>query len=137
MGLLLAGYFAFRIPAYVSRVDASRDMRAEMFGRQVMAEVPREALVFVKGDRAVFTAWYFHFALGQRPDIAVVAEELLHFDWYQESLRDTYSGLEVPGPLPWAQNVAGANPMRPVCHVEYADPTGQTVIDCETSKMRN
>lgn len=86
-----------------------------------MAEVPKEALVFVRGDRAVFTVWYFHFALGQRPDVAVVVEELLHFDWYLETLRYTYPALGVPGPLPWAQNVADANPNRQACFVEYAE----------------
>ncbi len=58
---------------------------------------------------------------------SVVAEELLHFDWYLETLRDTYPMLDVPGPLPWAQNVADANPARPVCYVQF---TGQEEIDC-------
>lgn len=92
-----------------------------------MAEVPREALVFVRGDRAVFTVWYFHFALRQRPDVAVIAEELLHFDWYLETLADTYPDLDVPGSMPWAQNVADANPNRPVCSVQYV---GRTEVFC-------
>lgn len=119
-GVLIAAYFGFHAYTAMPEVDASRDQRAERFGRQVMAEVPKEALVFVRGDRAVFTVWYFHFALRQRPDLAVVAEELLHFDWYLETLADTYPDLDVPGPLPWAQNVADANPSRPVCYVQYA-----------------
>jgi hypothetical protein len=99
-----------------------------MFGRQVMAEVPNDALVFVKGDRAVFGLWYFHFALNQRPDLVVIAEELLHFDWYQETLQDTYPMLTVPGPFPWPQNVADANPARPKCHVQYID---HAEIECK------
>ena len=120
-GILIAAYLGFQAFSVAPQVDASKDQRAEMFGRQVMAEVPKEALVFVRGDRAVFTVWYFHFALGQRPDVAVVVEELLHFDWYLETLRYTYPALGVPGPLPWAQNVADANPNRQACFVEYAE----------------
>lgn len=128
MGLLVSGYLILHAVGYAGQVDASKDLRAERFGRQVMTEVPKDALVFAKGDRAVFTIWYFHFALGQRPDLVVIAEELLHFDWYQETLRDTYPTLDIPGPLPWSQDVADANPSRPVCHVQYVD---QTEINCE------
>jgi len=127
-GFLLAGYFAIRIPGYTGQVDASRDLRAEMFGRQVMTEVPHDALVFVKGDRAIFTSWYFHFALKQRPDLIIIAEELLHFDWYQETLQDTYPMLAVPGPFPWVRNIEDANQNRPVCYVQYAE---QAEIDCK------
>jgi hypothetical protein len=119
--ILILGFFIFHALGFAGRVDASNDLQAEMFGQQVMSEVPKEALVFLRGDRAVFTTWYFHFALGQRPDLAVVAEELLHFDWYLETLRHTYPALGVPGPLPWAQNVMDANPNRPVCFVEYVE----------------
>jgi len=127
-GILITACLGFHAFAVAPQVDASQDQRAEMFGRQVMAEVPKDALVFVKGDRAVFTVWYFHFALGQRPDTAVVVEEFLHFDWYLETLRHTYPALNVPGPLPWAQNVADANPSRPACFVEYVE---QAEILCE------
>lgn len=134
MGVLIAGYFAFRVPGCIGQVDASTDLRAESFGRQVMAEVPNDALVFVKGDRAIFGLWYFHFALNQRPDLVVIAEELLHFDWYQETLQDAYPGLIVPGPFPWSQNVADANPARPVCYVQYEE---QTEIDCNRMGSNN
>lgn len=127
-GIVTAAYLGFHAFTVAPQVDASGDQRAEMFGRQVMAEVPKEALVFVKGDRAVFTVWYFHFALDQRPDMAVIAEELLHFDWYLETLQDTYPGLNVPGLLPWAQNVADANPFRPACYVQFA---AQAEIVCK------
>lgn len=126
-GVLIAGYLIFHAAGYTGQVDASKDLRAERFGRQIMSEVPNEALLFVKGDRAVFTLWYFHFVLGERPDVIVVAEELLHFDWYQKTLRDTYPALNVPGPFPWARNLADANPTRPACFVQYTD---RAEIDC-------
>jgi hypothetical protein len=125
--VLLGGYFLFQGMNHAAQVDASGDRRAEMFGRQVMAEVPKDALVFVKGDRAVFTLWYFHFALGQRPDVVVVAEELLHFDWYLETLHAAYPALAIPAPLTWAQSIIAANPERTPCFVEYVD---RAVIEC-------
>ena len=125
---LLTGYFAFRIPSYIPQVDASKDTRAEMFGAQVMSDVPRDALVFVTGDQAIFSLWYFHFALHQRPDLVIIAEELLHFDWYQKTLQDTYPLLDIPTPFPWAQNIINANPNHPACYVQYAE---QPEIACK------
>jgi hypothetical protein len=101
-----------------SQVDASQDLRAEQFGREVLNQAPSRAIVFAKGDRAVFTLWYFHIALQNRPDLAVVAVDLLHFDWYQRTLRSSYPDLSLPGPFPFATTVVAANPGRPVCYVE-------------------
>ena len=128
IGLLCVGYFFVHAAGYAGQVDASHDSRAEMFGRQVMSEVPNDALVFVKGDKAVFTVWYFHFALKQRPDLVVIAEDLLHFDWYQETLQNTYPMLSFPEGFPWAQTIASANPAWANCYVQYID---QAEIGCE------
>jgi hypothetical protein len=129
LGLLLMGYFLGRSVTQVSEVDASDDHRAEAFGRQVLSAAPENALIFATGDRAVFTLWYYHFALSERPDLAVMASDLLHFDWYQENLQSTYPSLEVPGPFPWPGTLAAANPLRPVCYVQYEDQD-QPEIDC-------
>ncbi len=108
-----------------TQVDASRDARAEQFGQLVMAQMPADTLVFVQGDQAIFSLWYFHYALGQRADIAIIASELLPFGWYQDTLKATYPSLAVPGPLPDA--LISANSDRPVCIVEY---NGQAQIRC-------
>lgn len=125
--LLLTGYLAFRAATHVSQLDATTDLRAESFGREVLAAAPEDALLFATGDRAVFTLWYFHFALGERPDLAVIAVELLHFDWYAESLRSTYPSLVVPAPFAWAETVSSANPARPACYVQGEDGVA---LDC-------
>ena len=126
--LFFAGYLIVRIPGYVDQLDASKDLRAERFGEQVMTEIPKDALVFVKGDRALFTTWYYHFALQERTDLVVIAEELLHFDWYQETLHDNYPSLKIPTPFLWSQTITDANPYRPACYVQHAE---QTEIDCK------
>lgn len=87
-----------------------------MFG----SKIPKDALVFVKDAQAVFTVWYFHLMLGQRPDVAVIAEELLHLDRCLATLQDTYPGLDASGLMPWAKNVADASPSRPACSAQYA-----------------
>lgn len=125
--LIVTGYFAARSATVVGQVDASRDLRAEAFGREVLAAAPRNAMVFAREDHSVFTLWYFHFALGERPDLAIVAADLLHFDWYVETLKAQYPALEISAPLPWPETIIHDNPARPFCYVEYID---RTAMDC-------
>lgn len=125
--LLLLSYLAVQSLTQVGQLDASRDTRAEHFGREVLSAAPEDAIIFARGDRAVFALWYFHFALAERTDLSVLAEDLLHFDWYQENLRATYPSLVLPGPFPWPETIAIANPSRPICYARYSD---RPELDC-------
>jgi hypothetical protein len=125
--LVLLLYFAGLAALHWRGVDASHDLRAEAFGSQVLAAAPAHALVFAQGDRAVFALWYFHFALRQRPDLSVLATDLLSYDWYQETVRFVYPSLVLPGSFPWPETVVESNPSLPVCYVGY---DGQAIIDC-------
>ncbi len=82
-----------------------------------MAAAPARALVVTQADRDTFALWYFHFALRRRADVAIVAEPLLAFDWYRESLRAAYPDLAVPAQAEgnWRAALVAANGGRPVC----------------------
>jgi hypothetical protein len=127
LGFLVLGIFAMRVLTLMSGVDASHDLQAESFGEEVLATAPKDAIIFAKGDQAVFALWYFHFALKERPDLIVIAEDLLHFDWYQETLQKTYPAHVVLGPLPWPETIVRANPLRAICYVQYSN---HAEIDC-------
>jgi hypothetical protein len=127
LSLLLLLALAGRAVINVDQVDASSDFRAEHFAKEVLSSAPANAILFAEGDRAVFTLWYFHFALGERPDLTVIAVDLLHFDWYQENLQANYPSLVLPTPFPWSESITVANPSLPVCYVQYSDAT---MIDC-------
>ena len=73
--VILLIHFTYGLVSNWQSVDASHDDRAEMFGNQVYAIAPENAIVFAEGDKAVFTLWYFHFALGQRSDVSIVASD--------------------------------------------------------------
>ena len=100
-------------------VDASSDTRAETFGRAGLASAPADALVFTEGDEATFALWYFHFALQARPDIVVLSEGLLPFEWYRAGLHTTYPALVVPAHAStlWQAAIVAAN-SRPVCQAQ-------------------
>lgn len=132
--LLLALSLLSLLPGRWTQADASQDLRAEDFGQEVLAAAPANAVMFAKGDQAVFTLWYFHFALHRRPDLVVIATDLLHFDWYQETLRSTYPSLVLPGPFPFPETVMDSNPLIPACSVEYDE---EIIMDCRPSAERH
>lgn len=100
-------------------VDASRDTRAADFAATILAEAPSDALVFTGEDRDTFSLWYYHYVLGQRPDLAILPISLLEYDWQRENLRLTYPGLVVPDRAEYnfRQAIIQANPTRPVCAI--------------------
>ena len=120
-GLMLT--IVFNAVLELPSVDASRDRAAEQFGELVMNVAPPGALLFTHADRDTFATWYFHFALGRRPDLAVIAEPLLIFDWYRTNLQATYPDLVMPNQPSggWREALAGLNP-RPICDTQPDQP---------------
>ena len=119
ISLLLVLVLLFQAWQNWPRVDASHDTRGRSFGRAVLSIAPANAIVFATGDQAVFALWYFHYALRERPDLAILATSLLQFKWYLQTLHTTYPSLNLSVPFPFPETVVEANPDRPVCYMEY------------------
>lgn len=132
--LLLAGICWSAVRTYPT-VDASKDERAIQFARRVLTLAPPGALILTSGDEDTFPLWYDHFALRQRPDVAVVVEPLLGFAWYRHNLAATYPALAFPpANLPtqaaWTAAFLELNQAtRPICRtrIEVAPPTGYSL----------
>ena len=95
-------------------IDTSTDRVAEEFAQTVLADVPEDAILVTRGDEPTFSLWYFHYALGQRPDIALISDDLFLQPWYQDTLKTTYPKLKLPDKFS-EQNLLELNPQRPVC----------------------
>ena len=125
--ILFTIWFAAVCLARWPEVDAAHDTRAEQFGEHVMQTLPRNAIVFTDSDQALFGLWYYHYALKQRPDITVIATELLGWDWYIQTLRSTYPNLDWSAKLIWSPSIIQNNPGHPICQVSYWN---HEVISC-------
>lgn len=129
MGLMFLVYLAILSFQHWPQVDASHDQTAENFGTEVLSKAPAHAILFTEGDGPVFALWYFQFALHRRLDLIVVAEELLPFDWYRNTLRHVYPDLVLPEFTSdlWQSSIINANPRLPVCY-SYSE---EFVLDCK------
>jgi hypothetical protein len=108
----VVGRAVLAIPA----MDLSKDRTASDFAQGILAAAPPQGIILMEGDEATFALWYFHYALGERPDLAVVSGDLLVQPWYHEVLRYTYPDLVVPAE-PWTEALRRANPGRIFCEV--------------------
>jgi len=121
-GLLLFVVIAANAWMNYSQVDASQVGHAEAFGREILAVAPRDSILLTQEDKDSFALWYFHYALGERPDLAVIIEPNLAYDWYRETLRTTYPDLQIPeiaSSIEWRTIFSDVD--RPLCEVHLGD----------------
>ena len=59
--------------------------------------LPPHALILAQGDEQTFALWYAQFALGIRPDLAVVNSDLLAWQWYATTVHARYPWLRWGG----------------------------------------
>lgn len=77
-------------------LDLSLDRTAFNYGTEVLSALPANTIILTDTDPHTFALWYFHYAEGVRPDVAVLNATLLHYDWYQEGTRRLYPHLVIP-----------------------------------------
>jgi len=111
-------------------VDASQDHRATDYVHDVLENAPRNAILYTFDDQDTFPLWYYHFALGERPDLTILQIRLLPEDWYRQTMRATYPGLVIPDQADriWYLAVMAANPNRPNCETLLDKPE---VLKCK------
>jgi len=119
-------------PAAAHQVDASQDRRATKYASSVLTSAPRQAIVVTTSDLDSFPLWYYHYALGQRPDLVVIIDPMLDFSWYRENLRFVYPALRIPESTgtSWVDAIVSANRTHgPLCRTNVKV---QPYLSCES-----
>ena len=94
--LLLLGGTGLNAAQHFNDVDASRDQRAVTFAQDALTRVPQDGLVMTAQDDDTFVLWYYHYALGHRPDLILLHDGLLDYDWYRQAMLAYYPDLVLP-----------------------------------------
>ncbi len=76
--------------------DQRGNVFAESLGRMTLAGVPRGGVLFVQGDLFHNAAMYLTRVRHLRPDVTVLDQELMTYDWYVRRVRARMPGL-LPG----------------------------------------
>lgn len=106
LGLLVTGW---------DEADLASDRPAVVFGLSRLESAPPRAILLTGQDAQTFTLWYFHYARGSRPDVAVVDRGLLGMPWYRDAVArvDKLPGLASAADPLLALSGLG----RPVCSI--------------------
>lgn len=132
---LLMLTLALATPAWVlvrngAALNLSGDRNVQRFCQAVDREAPPRAILLSTTDRQTFSLWYCRQVQGLRPDVAVVDEGLMAFEWYRDRLQQTQPDL-------WSNQsvVSGPDALtdeRPHCRIHREVQTGW--LDCQSSK---
>ncbi len=75
------------------RNDGSYCYYSYDYGKNILATVERDGIIFGEGDYNLMPLYYLLYAEKQRPDISLVTSIFLHFDWGLKNLQRTYPQL--------------------------------------------
>ncbi len=108
--LSLLGVTAWRF------VGLPDDSTANNLGRDILETLPPDAIVLVSRDTPLFTSQYVRYALGFRPDVALLHANKLQLSEYPAIIRSVFPSLVIPpasGPS-FTTEFIQANAGRPI-----------------------
>ena len=82
----------------MAKQNISQDNEAYDFAQRTLQIVEPGALIITDDDPHTFSLWYGRYALGWRPDVAIINVNLLPLAWYRQNLRQTHAQLVLVDP---------------------------------------
>jgi hypothetical protein len=79
-----------------AQMDHHDDRTVRSYGAEILRAARPGALLLTRGDLITNTTRYLQFAERLRPDVRIVDQELLGFDWHCERLRTLHPELSIP-----------------------------------------
>ncbi len=95
-------------------MDLRADVAAQTYAATTFQSVEQNALILGDEDKHVFALWYYRYVETDRSDTTVLAEGLLAFPWYRETLRHNGEQIQWPGPANLPEFVEANLPDRPI-----------------------
>ena len=77
----------------LARVNQRANHFSDALGRGLLASLPRDAVLFVRGDMLHNSLAYLTQAEHHRPDVIVLDQELMSYPWYVRQVRARWPGV--------------------------------------------
>jgi hypothetical protein len=100
IGLVTVGLLVLPLISLVgnwSEMDLTHEQRAQTFAQEALEEVEPGSLILVGSDAYTFALWYYHYVEELRPDVLVVNEAMMSFDWYRHTIAVHHPEVAQPG----------------------------------------
>nr|XP_045756886.1 transmembrane protein 260 isoform X5 [Mirounga angustirostris] len=69
----------------------------DKFAKNLLASMPRDAIILLRGDLPGNSLRYMHYCEGLRPDISLVDQEMMTYEWYLPKMAKHLPGVNFPG----------------------------------------
>ncbi|XP_063188964.1 protein O-mannosyl-transferase TMEM260 isoform X2 [Chroicocephalus ridibundus] len=86
-----------QIWANYSACDQSNNYVVDKFARNLLSSMPTGAVILLRGDLPGNALRYLHYCEGMRPDITLVDQEMMTYEWYLPKLAKHLPGVYFPG----------------------------------------
>ncbi|KAM4779455.1 protein O-mannosyl-transferase TMEM260 isoform 5-T6 [Cyanocitta cristata] len=88
---------ASQLWANYSTCDQSNNYVVDKFARNLLSSMPTGAVILLRGDLPGNALRYLHYCEGMRPDITLVDQEMMTYEWYLPKLAKHLPGVYFPG----------------------------------------
>ncbi|XP_053924451.1 transmembrane protein 260 isoform X2 [Cuculus canorus] len=88
---------ASQVWANYSTCDQSNNYVVDKFARNLLSSIPMGAVILLRGDLPGNALRYLHYCEGMRPDVTLVDQEMMTYEWYLPKLAKHLPGVYFPG----------------------------------------
>jgi hypothetical protein len=78
-------------------MDLTHEQRAQAFAQDALNIVEPGSMILVGADAYTFALWYYRYVEQLRPDVLVVNDAMMGFDWYRHTVAIHHPEVAQPG----------------------------------------
>uniref|UniRef100_A0A8C5QPG6 Transmembrane protein 260 n=1 Tax=Leptobrachium leishanense TaxID=445787 RepID=A0A8C5QPG6_9ANUR len=95
--IVTAVVIAKHVNGNYSLCDQSNNYVVDKFARNILSSMPSDAVILLRGDLPGNSLRYLHLCEGLRPDITLVDQEMMTYDWYLPKVSRHLQNIFFPG----------------------------------------
>ncbi|XP_063804045.1 protein O-mannosyl-transferase TMEM260 isoform X2 [Pseudophryne corroboree] len=85
------------ISSNYSICDQSSNYVVDTFARNILLSMPENAVILLRGDLPGNSLRYLHYCEGFRPDVSLVDQEMMTYEWYLPKTAKHLGSISFPG----------------------------------------
>ncbi|XP_036774546.2 transmembrane protein 260 isoform X5 [Manis pentadactyla] len=90
-------FVTYQIYSNFSICDQRTNYVIDKFAKNLLSSMPHDAIILLRGDLPGNSLRYMHYCEGLRPDISLVDQEMMTYEWYLPKMAKHLPGVNFPG----------------------------------------
>uniref|UniRef100_A0A8I3WZH8 Transmembrane protein 260 n=1 Tax=Callithrix jacchus TaxID=9483 RepID=A0A8I3WZH8_CALJA len=90
-------FVVYQMYSNYSVCDQRTNYVIDKFAKNLLISMPHDAIILLRGDLPGNSLRYMHYCEGLRPDISLVDQEMMTYEWYLPKMAKHLPGVNFPG----------------------------------------